>query len=226
MASGFTPAAKRFRRANEATSVRKRGKELGIPWKDISQAQISKWLVVCLMGQSTARVGCRIRAESINLFMICLRDPGTGKSPAFQQCSASKVACWGKRRYPLVCGWVHRSRTVPPTQGDTRPQGHHWKRRGVPFFNSYWEGHERKTGLTLKGWSSCIMGVHGCTQEMTRQHVSSSTIQRFHWVSIASPIPLSPFMLSWRREEIVVLTGWLFINHSHIAWQPLRRESS
>ena len=135
MASGFTPAAKRFRTANEATSVRKRGKELGIPWKDISQAQISKWLVVCLMGQSTARVGCRIRAESINLFMICLRDPGTGwKSPAFQQCSASKVACWGKRRYPLVCGWVHRSRTVPPTQGDTRPQGHHWKRRGVPFF--------------------------------------------------------------------------------------------
>lgn len=64
-----------------------------IPWKDICPAQISKWLVVCLMGQSTTRVGCRIRAESINLFMICLRDPGTGKPPAFQQCSASKVAC-------------------------------------------------------------------------------------------------------------------------------------
>ena len=80
MASGFTPAAKRSRTANEGSSVRKRGKELGIPWKDISQAQISKWLVVCLMGQLTARVGCRIRAESINLFMTCLRDP-------------SKVAC-------------------------------------------------------------------------------------------------------------------------------------
>ena len=161
--------------------------------------------------------------------MICLRDPGTGKSPASQQCSACKVACWAKRRYPLVCGWVHWSRTLPPTQGDTRSKGHHWKRRRreerrAPLLNSYWEGHERKTGLTLKGWSSCIMGVHGCTQEMKRQHVSSSTIQRFHWVSIASSIPLSPFMLSWRREEIVVLTGWLFINHSHIAWQPVRRE--
>ena len=93
MASGFTPAAKRSRTENEGASVRKRGKELGIQSKDICPAKISKWLAVCLIGQSTTKVGCRIRAESINLFMICLRDPGTGKSPAFQQCSASKVAC-------------------------------------------------------------------------------------------------------------------------------------
>ena len=150
MGSGFTPAAKRYWTANEGASVLKRGKELGILWKDICPAQISKWLVVCLVGQSTTRVGCRIRAESINLFMICLRDPGTGKSPAFQQCSASKVACWGKRRYPLVCGWVHWSRTLPPTQGDTWPQGDHWKRRGVPFFEQLLGGSREKNRIDLE----------------------------------------------------------------------------
>ena len=105
MASGFTPAAKRSRTANEGTSVRKQGKELGIPWEDICPAQISDWLdmfskahnttreiplasilptVACLMGQSTIKVGCRIKAESVNLFVICLCDPGAGKSPAFK----------------------------------------------------------------------------------------------------------------------------------------------
>ena len=90
---------------NEGTSARKQGKELGIPWEDICPAQISDWLdkfskahnttreillasilptVACLMGQSTIKVGCRIKAEGINLFLICLCDPGAGKSPAFQ----------------------------------------------------------------------------------------------------------------------------------------------
>lgn len=93
MASGFTPAAKRSRTENEGASVRKRGKELGIPSKDICPAKISKWLAVCLIGQSTTKVGCRIRAESIKLFMIHVHDPGAGKSPAFQQCSTSKITC-------------------------------------------------------------------------------------------------------------------------------------
>ena len=155
MASGFTPAAKRSRTANEGTSVRKQGKELGIPWEDICPAQISDWLdmfskahnttreillasilptVACLMGQSTIKVGCRVKAESINLFLIFLCDPGSGKSPAFQHGCAQPVRLHveAKEDIPFVRGRVHRSRAVPPTQGNTWPQGHHWKRRGFP----------------------------------------------------------------------------------------------
>ena len=96
----------------ELSSVRKQGKELGIPWEDICPAQISDWLdmfskahnttreillasilptVACLMGQSTIKVGCRVKAESINLFLIFLCDPGSGKSPAFQHGCAQPV---------------------------------------------------------------------------------------------------------------------------------------
>ena len=201
MASGFTPAAKRFRTANETTSVRKRGKELGIPWKDISQAQISKWLVVCLMGQSTARVGCRIRAESINLFMICLRDPGTGKPPAFQQCSASKVACWGKRRYPLVCGWVHWSRTVPPTQGDTRPQGHHWKRRGVPFFEQLLGGSRKKNRIDLERLIQLyneVTWVYKRDDETIRQFTDNPAVSLSEY---SQPNPFVPIFVKLKERR-------------------------
>ena len=47
--------------------------------------------VACLMGPSTVKVDCRIRAETINLYMICLCDPGAGKSPAFQHGSAQPI---------------------------------------------------------------------------------------------------------------------------------------
>ena len=98
MASGFTPAAKHSRTINEGASVRKQGKELGIPWEDICPAQISDWLLASilpnaasLMGQSTIKVGCKIKAESINLFLICLCDPRAGKSPAFHHGGAQPV---------------------------------------------------------------------------------------------------------------------------------------
>ena len=105
MASGLTQAAKRSRIVGEAPSVRKQGKELSIPWEDISPAHICQWLdtfskannttqdillasilptVACLMGPSTTKVDCRIRAETVNLFIICLCDPRAGRSPAFQ----------------------------------------------------------------------------------------------------------------------------------------------
>ncbi|CAH3185345.1 unnamed protein product [Porites evermanni] len=43
------------------------------------------------MGPSTVKVDCRIRAETINLYMICLCDPGAGKSPAFQHGCAQPI---------------------------------------------------------------------------------------------------------------------------------------
>ena len=92
--------------------MRWQGKEFGITREDICPARISDWLdlftkahnktreillasilptVACLMGRSTIKVGCRIKAESINLFLICLCDPGTGKSPAFRHGCAQPV---------------------------------------------------------------------------------------------------------------------------------------
>ena len=112
MASSLTQAAKRSRTVGEAPSVRKQGKELSIPWEDICPAHICQWLdtfskannttqdillasilptVACLMGPSTIKVDCRIRAETVNLFIICLCDPGAGKSPAFQHGCAQPI---------------------------------------------------------------------------------------------------------------------------------------
>ena len=47
--------------------------------------------VACFMGPSTIMIDCRIRAETVNLFMICLCDPGAGKSPAFQHGCAQPI---------------------------------------------------------------------------------------------------------------------------------------
>ena len=47
--------------------------------------------VACLMGPSTVKVDCRIRAETINLYMICLCEPGAGKSPALQHGCAQPI---------------------------------------------------------------------------------------------------------------------------------------
>ena len=224
MASGFTPAAKRSRTENKGASDRKRGNELGIPSKDICPAQISKWLAVCLMGQSTTKVGCRIRAESIKLFMIHVRDPGAGKSPAFQQCSTSKITFWGERRYPLVCGWVHWSRTVSPTQGDTRPQGHHWKEEASHFFEQLLGGLREKNRIDFDRLIQLYNGgtwVYARDDETTCQFIDNPAVSLSGYSQPNRFVPIS-----WRRDEIVVLTGWLFINHCHISWQPVRRESS
>lgn len=112
MASAFPSSAKRSRTSAEAPSVRKQGKEVSIPWEEICPALISEWLdtfskannttrdillasvlptVACLMGPSTVKVDCRMRTESINLYMICLCDPGAGKSPAFHHGCAQPI---------------------------------------------------------------------------------------------------------------------------------------
>lgn len=40
--------------------------------------------VACLMGQSATKVDCKMRQEQLNLFVIRLSPPGSGKLPAFQ----------------------------------------------------------------------------------------------------------------------------------------------
>lgn len=40
--------------------------------------------VACLMGQSAIKVDCKMQQEQLNLFVIRLSPPGSGKSPAFQ----------------------------------------------------------------------------------------------------------------------------------------------
>ena len=47
--------------------------------------------VACLIGPSTVKVDCRIRAETINLYMICFCEPGAGKSPALQHGCAQPI---------------------------------------------------------------------------------------------------------------------------------------
>ena len=58
--------------------------------KRITQASVLP-TVASLMGPSTIEVDCRIRAETVNLHMICLYDPGVGKSPAFQHGHAQPI---------------------------------------------------------------------------------------------------------------------------------------
>ena len=106
MASAFAPAAKRSRTEDKQSAVCKQGKEHSIPWRDVCPDQISDWLdifgkahnttreillasilptVASLMGPSKIKAESKIYAESVNLLMVCLCDPGAGKSPAFQK---------------------------------------------------------------------------------------------------------------------------------------------
>lgn len=85
--------------------VMKQGKAGVIPWEDIMPYNIVSWLenyaysidstkeillasilpsVATLMGQATVRVPSKLFPENINIFMVCLCEPGAGKSPAFQ----------------------------------------------------------------------------------------------------------------------------------------------
>ncbi|XP_078363681.1 uncharacterized protein LOC144647856 [Oculina patagonica] len=109
----FASAAKRFRSASsDFSEIRKSGKEAVIPWEDIAPAEVAEWMetypkannttrdillasvlpsVACLMGPSTISVKCRLQGEAVNLFIICLCDPGAGKSPAFQHGCAKPI---------------------------------------------------------------------------------------------------------------------------------------
>ena len=225
MASGFTPAAKHSRTINVGASVRKQAKELGIPWEDNCPAQISDWLLASilpnaasLMGQSTIKVGYQIKAESINLFLICLCDPRAGKSPAFHHGCAQPVRLHVEAREDIPL-FEDEFKATP---------GHNvWKGRGYPALWTVTGRVKReKQDWPGKVDSAVWWEPRGCTQVVTRQHARSSTIQGCHWVDMVSPTDFSPFMLSWRGEKKVRLTGWLYINHSRITRQPVRQESS
>ena len=148
MASGFTPAAKHSQTINEGASVRKQGKELGIPWEDFCPAQISDWLLASilpnaasLMGRSTIKVGCKIKAESINLFLILGQE---SLLPSFHHGCAQPVRLHVEAREDIPC-----SRTSSRQHLATTPS---LERKRLPSsLDSYWEGQERKAGLTWKG---------------------------------------------------------------------------
>lgn len=105
-------ATKRFRTSSDSSEIKKQGKEAVLPWNDIAPAEVAEWMetyskannttrdillasvlpsVASLMGPSTIKVNCRLQGEAVNLFMICLCDPGAGKSPAFQHGCAQPI---------------------------------------------------------------------------------------------------------------------------------------
>ncbi len=87
-----------------ASQVKQTASEMRLLWETVAPANIAQWFdvyskanntsrdillasilptVACLMGQTTIKVDCRLRPEQVNLFIICLSSPGSGKSPAF-----------------------------------------------------------------------------------------------------------------------------------------------
>ena len=81
------------------------GKEKAVPWENVAPVCVAEWLEVfmkanntskeimlasilpmlaCLTGETTIKVECKLKTERINLFVICLSEPGSWKSPAFQ----------------------------------------------------------------------------------------------------------------------------------------------
>ncbi|KAL9977882.1 hypothetical protein ACROYT_G015337 [Oculina patagonica] len=82
-----------------ASKVKQTASEMRLLWDTVACANVAQWFdvyskanntsrdilptVVCLMGQTTIKVDCRLRPEQVNLFIICLSSPGSGKSPTF-----------------------------------------------------------------------------------------------------------------------------------------------
>lgn len=88
-----------------ASRVRKLACDTPLPWDKIAPQPVADRLdvyaqannttreillasilptVACLMGPSAIKVDCKMQQEQLNLFVICLSPPGSGKSPAFQ----------------------------------------------------------------------------------------------------------------------------------------------
>ena len=110
-----------------AVSVRKTATEMPKPWDETAPPRVSEWLnvyaranntsgeillasifptvacLVCLMGATNIKVSdCKLRHEHVNLFMLCLSPPGSGKSPAFQTAVRNPyVFTWRIRLPPL-----------------------------------------------------------------------------------------------------------------------------
>ena len=106
MATAYLP---KRRRAPDislvASKVRKLSCDMPLPWDKIAPQPVADWLgnyaqanntsrnillasilqtVACLMGPTTIKVDCKMRQEQLNLFMVSLSPPGSGKLPAFQ----------------------------------------------------------------------------------------------------------------------------------------------
>lgn len=99
--ASFTP-----KRAKAIDSeVMRQGKTEVLPWEDIMPVTVVSWLenyafsidstkdillasilpsVSTLMGETAVRVPSKMFPENINIFAICLCEPGAGKSSAFQ----------------------------------------------------------------------------------------------------------------------------------------------
>ena len=106
MANAYPTKRKRVSDVSSlATRVKKLATVEPIPWDKIAPAAVAEWLdvyaqanntsrdivlasilptIASLMGPTTIKVDCKMCAEKVNLFLICLCPPGSGKSPAFQ----------------------------------------------------------------------------------------------------------------------------------------------
>lgn len=108
MATAYPPASKKKRVSDVsslAAQVRKSATDMPLPWDKIAPPSVAEWLdvyakannttrdillgsilptVACLLGTTNIKVECKLRHENVNLFVLCLSPPGSGKSPAFQ----------------------------------------------------------------------------------------------------------------------------------------------
>ena len=106
MATAYPPKQRRVSDISlVASRVRKLSCDMPLPWDKIAPQPVADWLdiyaqanntfrgillasilrtVACLMRPTAIKVDCKMRQEQLNLFMVCLSPPGSGKSPAFQ----------------------------------------------------------------------------------------------------------------------------------------------
>ena len=143
-------------RANNITTVEP------IPWDKIAPAAVVEWLdvyaqanntsrdillasilptITCLMGPTTIKVDCKMPTEKVNLFLICLCPPGSGKSPAFQN-GCSQPICLHveeQSKNPLFVDEFTEAglfRQLNTSSGQKAILG---KRRSPNSLNKFWE---------------------------------------------------------------------------------------
>ena len=157
-----------------APAIKQQGSDHKLKWDTIAPANIAEWFevyakvnnltqdillasvvptVARLMRQIAIKVGSRLKTEQVNLFIICLRAPGSGKSPAFKKCllAASTTASGGAEVDDLIRSRIHRSWAVSATKRCYEPQMHHGKKRtGFTVYGGYpWWG--KKEGQDRHG---------------------------------------------------------------------------
>ena len=107
MATAYPSKRKRFSNVSSvATQVKKIGSDVTLP------LDVAEWLnvyaqanntfrglllasilptVACLMDPTTIKVDSKLCPKHVNLFMVCLSAPGSGKSPVFQNACSQPV---------------------------------------------------------------------------------------------------------------------------------------